>query len=94
MEFLKYMVEFIGTFILLSVILNSASAGLMAAFPIGLALSVAHLFGERISGGNFNPAVTVMLVASKALPWPSLIPYILAQCLGGLAALGFYNLTK
>jgi len=43
----KYFVEFVGTFIFLSVILSSGEA-----FPIGLALATVIFFGGNISGGH------------------------------------------
>ena len=46
----KLLVEFIGTFVFLSVILSTGDA-----FAIGLALAVAIFFGGKVSGGHFNP---------------------------------------
>jgi aquaporin Z len=84
--FIKYLTEFIGTFIFLSVILSTGQA-----FPIGLALAVAIYFGGGISGGHFNPAVSTMMAAKGKLSMMDLPWYILAQVLGGLAALAYYN---
>ena len=85
----KLLAEFIGTFLFLSVILNSASAGHMGALSIGLGLAVAILFGGKISGGHFNPAVSVMMLAKKSMSLPDFAGYIVSQVLGGLCALGF-----
>ena len=89
---LKYLVEFVGTFFFLSVILNYANAGVYNAFPIGIALIAAILFGGSISGGHFNPAVSVMMVANKSMPLLEAMFYIFAQVLGGLAAVVFRGL--
>ena len=78
----KYLVEFLGTRFFLYVILATGSA-----LPIGLALVVAILVGGKISGGNYNPAVSVMMAAAGKLPKSDLVPYIIAQVAGGLAAL-------
>lgn len=83
----KLLVEFIGTFVFLSVILTTGDA-----FAIGLALAVAIFFGGKVSGGHFNPAVSVMMFAKKAISQMELISYIVAQVLGGLVALGFYKM--
>lgn len=90
--------EFLGTFWL--VLGGCGSAVLAAAFPelgIGL-LGVSLAFGltvvtmayavGHISGGHFNPAVSVGLWAGGRLPASKLLPYIVAQVLGGLAAGG------
>ncbi|MGF6692315.1 aquaporin Z [Metapseudomonas resinovorans] len=90
--------EFLGTFWL--VLGGCGSAVLAAAFPelgIGL-LGVSLAFGltvvtmayavGHISGGHFNPAVSVGLWAGGRLPLAKLLPYIVSQVLGGLAAGG------
>ncbi len=87
--------EFIGTFWL--VLGGCGSAVLAAAFPnvgIGL-LGVAFAFGltvltmafaiGHISGCHLNPAVTFGLVAGGRFPAKDLIPYVIAQVIGGIA---------
>jgi aquaporin Z len=90
--------EFIGTFWL--VLGGCGSAVLAAAFPvvgIGL-LGVSLAFGltvltmafavGHISGGHFNPAVSIGLCAGGRFPASRLPGYIVAQVLGGIAAGG------
>ena len=90
--------EFMGTFWL--VLGGCGSAVLAAAFPnvgIGL-LGVALAFGltvltmayaiGHISGCHLNPAVTVGLWAGGRFPASGVVPYIVAQVLGGIAAGG------
>ena len=94
----NYLVEFVGTFLFLSVILNSAfgktgEAGL-AALPIGLALSAMIFFGGNVSGGHFNPAVSTMMLLGKKMASSDFLPYVAAQLLGGFAALRFYNMSQ
>jgi aquaporin Z len=85
----KAFVELIGTFIFLSVILSQGQA-----LPIGLALAAVIYFGGSISGGNFNPAVSIMQYMDGQLTAMMTIIYILAQVLGGIMALYFYKATK
>ena len=95
MQLVNYIVEFIGTFIFLSVILIQGHA-----IPIGLALATVIYFGGSISGGHFNPAVSIMVYQNNALSANDLVYYIIAQIAGGLVALMFYknyairNVTK
>jgi len=83
---LAYLVEFLGTFLFLSVIVATAQPVLIA-----LALLVVILLGGAISGGHFNPAVSLMFWAKGALTAQDLAGYVVAQCLGGLGALTVYN---
>ena len=80
------LVEFVGTFVFLYVIL--ATGNFLA---IGAALALCIFIGGKYSGGNFNPAVTIMMVAARKQNIDTLLPYILAQVLGGLAALALYQ---
>ncbi len=95
---IKLFVEFIGTFIFLSVILNATAKNSpmapYAPLAIGIALIAVIQFGGIISGGHFNPAVSVMMNLNNALSNSQLILYIIAQVLGGIAALYFFNLHK
>ncbi len=82
----KYLVEFFGTMFFMYVILTTGNA-----LAIGAALTLAILVGGPISGGAFNPAVVTGLVMAGKLPSSDLVPYILAEVAGALAA---YQLTK
>ncbi|CAN7672674.1 aquaporin Z [Pseudoduganella sp. LjRoot289] len=94
----SYGAEFVGTFWL--VLGGCGSAVLAAAFPgvgIGL-LGVSLAFGltvltmafaiGHISGCHLNPAVSIGLWAGGRFPASKLLPYIVAQVLGGIAAGG------
>ena len=94
----KLSAEFLGTFWL--VLGGCGSAVLAAAFPdvgIGLlgvslafgltVLSGAYALGP-ISGGHFNPAVSVGLCAGGRFPVALLLPYTVAQVLGGVLGAG------
>ena len=92
----KLLAEFMGTFWL--VLGGCGSAVLAAAFPdvgIGLlgvslafgltVLTGAYAFGS-ISGGHFNPAVSLGLLAAGRFPARELLPYVVAQVVGAVVA--------
>lgn len=92
----KLSAEFVGTFVL--VFGGCGSAVFAAGFPgfgIGFA-GVALAFGltvltmafavGHISGGHFNPAVTLGLFAGGRIPAREVVPYIISQVLGGIVA--------
>jgi aquaporin Z len=85
----KYLVEFLGTIFFLYVIIATGNA-----YAIGAALAIAILVGGKISGGNFNPAVTIMMVAAGKQPMSDLLPYVLSQVAGGLVALELHKYIK
>ena len=94
----KLIAEFLGTFWL--VFGGCGAAVLDAAFPgLGIGfLGVACAFGltvvtmayaiGHISGCHLNPAISIGLAMGKRFPFGEVIPYIIAQVLGGLAASG------
>jgi aquaporin Z len=85
----KYIVVFIGTLFFIYVILATGSA-----IPIGAALAIAIMVGGPISGGNFNPAVTITMAAAGKLATTDVVPYIVAQVAGGLTAYQLYKRVK
>ena len=91
----RLLAEFIGTFVL---VLGGAGSAVLAAgvtngigllgvaFAFGLTvLTMAYAFGH-ISGGHFNPAVTLGLVAGGRVEVRDVAPYIVSQVLGAIAA--------
>jgi aquaporin Z len=60
--------------------------GVSLAFGLTV-LTMAYAVGH-ISGGHFNPAVSIGLWAGGRFSAKDLIPYIIAQCIGALAAAG------
>ncbi|MFM0335245.1 aquaporin Z [Paraburkholderia fungorum] len=58
---------------------------LEASLAFGLALAAAHYTLGRISGGHFNPAVTVGFAVAQRFPVRDLLPYIAAHILGAIA---------
>lgn len=91
----KYVIEFIGTTFFIYVILNIVSGtSLMssnAPVAIGTALIAAIAFGGNISGGHYNPAVSLVMYLNKTLNFNDLGPYITAQLLGAVFAKYLYD---
>jgi aquaporin Z len=98
MDSRKLTAEFLGTFWL--VLGGCGSAVLAAGVPdvgIGYAgvalafgltvLTGAYAFGH-ISGGHFNPAVTVGLWSAGRFPAANVLPYVVVQVVGGIVAAG------
>ncbi|WP_409075124.1 aquaporin Z [Pantoea sp. C3] len=92
----KFVAEIFGTFVL--VLGGCGSAVLAAAFPeLGIGFTgVALAFGltvlvmayavGHISGGHFNPAVTIGLLVGGRIPSSHVLPYIIAQLIGAVGA--------
>ncbi len=82
----KYIIEFVGTFIFLSVIIATGN-------PMAIVITLLAMiyFGGSISGGHFNPAVTSMFLTKGDISIIDAIVYISAQILGGICAYFFYS---
>lgn len=85
----KYFFEFLGTLFFVYVILATQNP-----LAIGAALALSILLVRNVSGGHLNPAVSITMAASGALPINDLIPYCIAQILGGLVALEIFKRFK
>jgi len=97
---IKYVSEFIGTFVFLSIILNAVSKNAnnsmthFAPLAIGLGLVAMIEFGGGVSGGHYNPAVSLMFMLNGGLPSGDIVPYVSAQLLGAVAAYYYFNLAN
>ena len=85
--------EFVGTFVLVTATCGAAlfsapaGAGLLApAFAIGLSVLIMAYAVGHISGGHFNPAVTLGLIAAGRFESANAIGYVVAQVAGGIVA--------
>jgi len=85
----KYLVEFLGTVFFLYVIIATGNA-----IAIGAALAIAIMVGGHISGGHFNPAVSIMMALAGKISMADALPYILAQIAGGFVALELHKRIK
>src|ERR1700676_5652743 len=89
--------EALGTALLLATIIgsgimaqrlaggNGAIALLCNTIPTRAILVVLITIFAPVSGAHFNPAVTLSFAAAGMRPWREALPYIVAQCAGGIA---------
>lgn len=97
----KYIAEAIGTFALVfcgtgAIIINEVSGGTVG--HIGIAMTFGFIITAMIysigdiSGAHINPAVTIAFAVAGKFPTPQVLPYIVAQILGGVLASGILKL--
>jgi aquaporin Z len=90
----KYLVEFIGTFFLVFTVgIAVRQAAPFAPFAIGAILMVMIFAGGHVSGGHFNPAVTLAAFLRGRCDKKDLLPYWAAQYLAAGAAALIVNLV-
>ena len=77
----KYITEFIGTFFLVLTVILSGQA-----LAIGSVLMVMIFAGGHISGGHYNPAVTLAVWLRGKITMNEAIPYMIAQIIGAVLA--------
>src|SRR4030088_2605344 len=84
----KWIVEFIGTFFLVYVIGCVSLQGhvLLGPLAIGASLMVMIFAGGHISGGHYNPAVTLAIWLRGKITMSEAIPYMIAQIIGAILA--------
>jgi aquaporin Z len=83
----KYVTEFLGTFFLVLTIGLTVLGGTpMAPLAIGASLMVMVYMGGHVSGGHYNPAVTLAVLLRGKLQKGDVLPYMVAQVVGALAA--------
>jgi len=94
MDARKYLAELIGTFILVVVGSMSIAAAaamnvpvlIVAPFGFGLALLAAIQAVGHVSGGHFNPAVTLGAFLDRRIDAMNAVGYVVAQVIGAIAA--------
>ena len=85
----KLITEFIGTFVLVfTIVCVVEKNAALAAVAIGSALMVSVYAGGHISGGHYNPAVSLAVFIRGRLPAAELIPYWVSQLVGAALAAG------
>ncbi len=85
----KYIVEFIGTFFLVLVVgltVIEPGAGMLAPLAIGCTLMVMVYAGGPISGGHYNPAVTLGVWMRGKCEAKDAMVYIIVQIIAGVVA--------
>lgn len=88
----RLIAETFGTFMLVfgvvgaALFISGATGPLGPALAVGLAVLTAAYAVGHISGGHFNPAVSLGAAAADRMPWKDVLPYIGAQIVGGIFA--------
>jgi aquaporin Z len=85
----KYLTEFIGTFFLVLTIGCTVIPGrpnVIPALAIGAVLMVMIFAGGHVSGGHYNPAVTLGVWLRGKCPTSDVVPYWAAQLVGAIVA--------
>lgn len=94
----KLVVEALGVFALCfmgigAIILTQGQDIVTIALAHGLAIGLMVLAAGHISGGHFNPAVTIGFLVSRRIQVPEAVAYIVAQLVGGVLGAGALTLT-
>jgi glycerol uptake facilitator-like aquaporin len=71
---------------------NQAIALLGNTIPTGAILVVIITILGPVSGAHFNPAVTLVFAARREMPWSEVAPYVVVQCVGGIAGTALAHL--
>lgn len=88
----RLIAETFGTYMLVFGVIGAAlffapdNGALPVALAVGLAVLAAAYAVGSISGGHFNPAVTIGAAAAGRARWADLLPYWIAQIIGGVLA--------
>lgn len=84
--------EAFGAFILVlggvSISMFGGQAGIPGALGFGFLFIAGIIAVGHVSGGHFNPALTLGFAVAGRLSWKDVLPYIIAQVIGGAAAMG------
>src|SRR6516165_11425530 len=92
----RLLAEALGTAILVATVVGSGimaerlAGGIQAiallgnTIPTGAILVVIITILGPVSGAHFNPAVTLVFATRGTIPWAEVIPYVIAQCAGGV----------
>ena len=87
---LQYLAEFLGVFFLAMVILvygGTTCGGLAIGFTLaGVIFGLGYM-----SGGHFNPAVSMMFMVKGDIDWIDFMFYLVVQCAGALCAYGIFK---
>lgn len=84
--------EAFGAFVLVlggvAVSMFGGQTGIPGALAFGLLFIAAIIAVGHVSGGHFNPALTLGFAVAGRLSWKDVLPYIIAQVIGAAAAMG------
>jgi aquaporin Z len=88
----RLIAETFGTFLLVFGVIGTAlfassnTGYLGVALAVGFTLVAGIYMVGSISGGHFNPAVSIGAATAGRLPWRDVVPYVIAQIVGGIIA--------
>lgn len=85
----KYITEFIGTFFLVFTVgctVIAGGAGVIPPLAIGSALMIMVYAGGHVSGGHYNPAVTLAVFLRGRCAAVDVVPYMISQAAGAIVA--------
>lgn len=85
----KYLAEFLGSIFFVYIVLMTGNP-----LAMGAGLAFAILLTTSVSGGYINPTITIVMASIGKLDTNDIVPYIIAQVLGGLVALELYKRIK
>jgi aquaporin Z len=91
MDLVKVVVEILGTFFFLSVILQTLTDTSIGPIAVAVTLLAAIYFGASSSGAHFNPAVSFAMFMKNKMEMNLLVTYVLAQLVGAALAVKFNN---
>ena len=91
-------IEALGAFALVfmgagAIILTQGQDIVAVALAHGLAIGLMAMAAGHISGGHFNPAVTLAMLVTRRIDMPRAIAYVIAQLAGALAGAGVLVLS-
>ncbi len=89
MDLVKVVVETLGTFFFLSVILQTLTDASLGPIAVAVTLLAAIYFGASTSKAHFNPAVSFAMFMKEQISMNTLISYVLAQLVGAALAVKF-----
>lgn len=84
-----FLMEFIGTLFFVYVFLATKQP-----LATGAALALMLYISQTVAQGSFNPVVSVVMATMGKLPMHDLLPSVISQVAGGLAALELYRQMK
>jgi aquaporin Z len=87
-DFKKCITEFLGTLLLVFVVLTTSGNWL----AIGISLSIGIYLGGHISGGAYNPAVAISLLATNQINTSQFVLYVVFEMLGAMVAYWLYKM--
>jgi aquaporin Z len=82
----ELLIEYVGSVFFFYVIMATGNP-----LAIGAALAMVAYLGGPISGGNYNPAVTLMMVLSRKQPLNTLFTYMIVQFLAAFTVTELYK---